>query len=69
MNYTTIYHETLGCEPSTVFHGRIPCKVHDLKLGIRPKWKTKPDSDLAEQLQKQIDEVLATAKDKMLSYL
>ena len=24
MNYNTTYHETLGCEPSTVFHGRIP---------------------------------------------
>ena len=70
MNYNTTYHETLGCEPSTVFHGRIPYKILDLKLGIRPKWKTSPNSDLAEQLQKQIDEVRATAKDNiMLSYL
>ena len=27
MNYNTTYHETLGCEPSTVFHGRIPYNV------------------------------------------
>ena len=70
MNYNTTYHETLGCEPSTVFHGRIPYNVLDLKLGIRPKWKTTTNSDMLEQLQKQIDEVRATAKDNiMLSYL
>ena len=70
MNYNTTCHETLGCEPSTVFHGRIPYNVLDLKLDIKPKWKTTPNSDIAEQLQKQIDEVRATAKDNiMLSYL
>ena len=70
MNYNKTYHETLGCEPSTVFHGRIPYNVLDLKLGIKPKWKTTPNSDIAEQLQKEIDEVRATAKDNiMLSYL
>ena len=70
MNYKTTYHETLGCEPSTVFHGRLPYNVLDLKLGIKPKWKTTPNSDIVEQLQKQIDEVRATANDKiMLSYL
>ena len=37
---------------------------------IKPQWKTTPNSDLAEQLQKQIDELRATAKDNtMLSYL
>ena len=70
MNYNTTYHETLGCEPSTVFHGRIPYNVLDLKLGIKPKWKITPNSDIAEQLQNQIDEVRATARDNiMLSYL
>ena len=46
INYNTVYHETLGCEPSTVFHGRIPYNVLDLKLGNKPKWKTTPNSDL-----------------------
>ena len=70
MNYNTTYHETLKCEPSTVFHGRIPYNVLDLKLGIKPKWKTTPNSDIAEQLQKEIDEVRSTAKDNiMVSYL
>ena len=70
MNNNTTYHKTLGREPSTVFHGRIPYNVLDLKLGIKPKWKTTPNSDIAEQLQKQIDEVRATTKDNiMLFYL
>ena len=70
INYNTTYHETLGCEPSTVFHGRIPYNVLDSKLGIKPKWKTRRKSDIAEQLQKQIDEVRATGNDNiMLTYL
>ena len=62
--------ETFGCKPSTVFHGRIPYNVFDLKLGIKKQWETTPKSDIAEQLRKQIDDVRATAKDNiMLSYL
>ena len=39
-------------------------------MGIKLKWNITPSSDIAEQLQKQIDEVRATAKDNiMLSYL
>ena len=70
VKYDTTYHETLGCESSTVFHGRRPYNVLDLILGFKPKWKTTPNSDTAEQLQKQIDEVRTTAKDNiMMSYL
>ena len=58
MNYNTTYHETLGCEPLTVFHRRIPYKVLDLKLGIKPKWKIMPNSDLAEQIEKQINDIM-----------
>ena len=37
---------------------------------IKPKWKTKPNADIADQLQKQIDEVGATAMDNiLLSYI
>ena len=42
MNYNTTYHETLGCEQSTVFHGRIPYNVLDSKLGIKPSGKLRP---------------------------
>ena len=39
-------------------------------MGNKPKWKTTPKSETAEQLQKQIDEVRATTKDNIMqSYL
>ena len=38
MKHNTTYHETLGCESSTVVHGRIPYNVIELNLGIRSKW-------------------------------
>ena len=66
MKYNTTYHETLDCEPSTVFHGRIPYNVMDLKLGIKPNWKTTPNFDIAEHLQKRNNEVRATAKDNIM---
>ena len=74
INYNTTYidtrhnttHETLGCEPSTIFRGRLPYNVLDLKLSIGPNWKTTPNSDIAKQLQKQIDEVRVTAKDSIM---
>ena len=37
LNYNTSYHASIGCEPSRVFHGRIPYNILDLKRGIRPK--------------------------------
>ena len=32
INHNTTYHASLGCEPSRVFHGRIPHNVLDYKL-------------------------------------
>ena len=34
LNYNTSYHTSIGCEPSRVFHGRIPYNVSDIKLLI-----------------------------------
>ena len=39
LNYNTSYHGNIGCEPSSVFHGRIPCFVLGLKMGVRPQKK------------------------------
>ena len=36
LNYNTTYHSSIGCEPSKVFHGRIPFNVLDHKLGNNP---------------------------------
>ena len=44
LNYNTSYHLSIGCEPSRVFHGRIPYNILDLKMGIRPQEIPPPDS-------------------------
>ena len=69
MNYNTSYHESLGCEPTTVFHGRIPYKILDIKLGLKPEWKKDKNEDLTDELQKQITEIHQAAKENpMQSY-
>ena len=36
LNHNTTYHASLGCEPSRVFHGRIPHNILDYKLRNNP---------------------------------
>ena len=70
MNYNTSYHESLGCEPTTVFHGRIPYNILDIKFGLKPNWKNDNAEELTEELQKQIAEIHQAAKDNLMqSYL
>ena len=70
MNYNTSYHESLGCEPTTVFHGRIPYNILDIKLGLKPNWEKDSNEELTDQLQKQIAEIHQAAKvNLMQSYL
>ena len=53
LNYNTSYHTSIGCEPSRVFHGRIPYNVLDLKLGIRPQQQLIPTSQIAQEVLEQ----------------
>ena len=50
LNYNTSYHTSIGCEPSRVFHGRIPYNILDLKLGIRPQQQPIPTSQIAQDV-------------------
>ena len=70
MNYYTSYHESLGCETTTVFHGRIPYNISDIKLGLKPNWEKDSNEELTDQLQKQIAEIHQAAKENLMqSYL
>ena len=70
INCNTSYHESLGCEPATVFRGGIPYTILDLKLGLKPEWKRDVNGDLTDELQKQIAELHQCAKDNLTqSYL
>ena len=53
LNYNTSYHSSIGCEPSRVFHGRIPYNKLDLKMGIRPQRIPEPDSEIAQDILEQ----------------
>ena len=54
LNYNTSYHTSIGCEPSQVFHGRIPLTVLDSKLGIRPQQPV-PTSQIAQDVLEQTE--------------
>ena len=54
LNYNASYHTSIDCEPSRVFHGRLPYNVLDSKLGIRPLQQPIPTSQIAQEfLNKQ----------------
>ena len=56
-NYNTSYHASIGCEPSRVFHGRIPYNIPDLKMGIRPQKIPPPDSQIAQDVLEQTETI------------
>ena len=55
LNYNTSYHTSIGCEPSRVFHGRIPYNILDLKLGIRPQQQPIPTWQIAQDVFDQTE--------------
>ena len=55
LNYNTSYHSSIGCEPSRVFHGRIPYNTLVLKMGIRPQQNSSPDSEIAQHVLEQTE--------------
>ena len=57
LNYNTSYHSSIGCEPSRVFHGRIPYNILDLKMGIRPQKIPSPNSEIAQDVLEQIEAI------------
>ena len=70
LNYNTSYHSTLGCEPSRIFHGRIPYNILDYKLGLNPNPQVLPTTDFAEEFQRRSQILVdATKKNIMQSFL
>ena len=57
LNYNTSYHASIGCEPSRVFHGRIPYNILDLKMGIRRQKIPPPDSQIAQDVLEQTETI------------
>ena len=70
LNHDTTYNASHGCEPSRVFHGRIPHNILDYKLGYNPNPKYQPQTDVAEEIQIRMKILLdQTKKNIVQSYL
>ena len=70
LNHNTTYHATLGCEPTRVFHGRIPHNILDFKLGYNPNPRFQPQTEVVEEVQRRIALLHdQTKKNIMQSYL
>ena len=70
LNYNTSYHSALGCEPSRVFHGRIPYNVLDLKFGIRNQRPTTTTTNMGEDILHKTQQIKeAVNKNLMQSYV
>ena len=65
LNYNTTYHSSIDCEPSRVFHGRVPHNILDHKLGLLA-----PTTDFAEELLRRTKILYdKTKKNFMQSYI
>ena len=51
LNHYTSYHASIGCEPTRVFHGKIPYNILDHKLGNNPNEQINPTTQFAEEIQ------------------
>ena len=69
LNYNTTYHPSLDCEPSRIFHGRVPYNILDHRLGLNSNPKIIPTTDFAEELQQRTQILIdRTKKNFMQSY-
>ena len=70
LNYNTTYHSSLGCEPTRIFHGRVPYNILDHRLGLNPNPHITPTTDFAEEFQRRTQILIdQTKKNIMQSYL
>ena len=66
LNYNTSYHTSLGCEPSRVFHGRVPYNVVDLKYGLKTENPAPTNSETAEGVLRQTKEIVEQTQQSLM---
>ena len=70
LNYNTTYHSSIDCEPSRVFHGRVPHNILDHKHGLRFNPNIAPTTGFAEELLRRTKILYdKTKKNVMQSYI
>ena len=66
LNYNTTYQSSIDCEPSRVFHGRVPHNILDHKLGLRLNPIIAPTIDFAEKLLRRTKILYDTTKKNVM---
>ena len=70
LNHNTSYHASIGCEPTRVFHGRIPYNILDHKLGTNPNEQIHPTTEFAEEIQNRTKLLIDKTKQNIMqSYI
>ena len=70
LSHNTSYHASIGCEPTRVFHGRIPYNILDHKLGNNPNEKINPTTEFAEEIQNRTKILIDKTKQNIMqSYI
>ena len=66
LNHNTSYHASIGCEPTRVFHGRIPFNNLDHKLGNNPNEQINPTTEFAEEIQNRTKILIDKTKQNIM---
>ena len=66
LNHNTSYHASIGCEPTRVFHGRIPFNILDHKLGDNPNEHINPTTEFAEEIQNRTKILIDKTKQNIM---
>ena len=70
LTYYKTYHSSLDCESCRGFHGRVPHKILDHKLGLRFNPNIAPTTDFADELLRRTKIFYdKTKKNVMQSYV
>ena len=70
LNLNTSYQASIGCEPTRVFHGRIPVNMLDNKLGINPNEQINPTTEFADEIQNRTKILTGKTKQNIMqSYI
>ena len=70
LNHNTSYHASIGCEPTRVFHGRIPFNILDHKLGNNPNQQINPTTEFVEEIQNRTKIMIDKTKQNIMqSYI
>ena len=66
LNYNTLYHTSMGCKPSRVFHGRVLYKVLDSKYGLKTQNPAPTNSEIAEGVLRQTKEIIEQTQQSLM---